>query len=172
MRLFARLIVALIVVSGVLVTAQPASALQRVCKIVTYRIDASAQSDYGRTIPRAQRMISELTGIAFVPAAPGQPADATYVQHPESVISPVDEVLGVVGMWDKPIVRLTTQPKYVRLSLVLHETLHVVGVHHVDDPMSVMSPIFTWSHILTEVDLQAISAVSCLEDIERMSDSA
>ena len=137
--------------------------------MVTYNVDASATVDYIRTIPRAQRIITEATGIQFV-SVPG-PADITYVQHKGVVLpakvptSPV-EGTAALGAWEyaTKTVHLTTQFRSTRLPLVLHETLHAIGVPHVDDPASVMAAKLTFTTTFTDADREALARVSCNDD--------
>jgi hypothetical protein len=136
--------------------------------MVTYNVDASASVDYIRTIPRAQRIVTEATGIQFVSVSNSADADVTYVQHKGFVLPakvPTIPVHGMsaVGAWvsNTKTVHLSTQFRPARLPIVLHETLHAVGVHHVDDPKAVMSSTLTFTTTFTDADREALARVSC-----------
>jgi len=130
--------------------------------LVTYAVHESAADDYARTIVRAQRIVTDATGIRFAEVAGD--ADVTYTQYPRFVLNPVAEgETAVLGEWVPAIrtVRLTTQFHPARLPLVLHETLHAVGVGHVEDPAAVMAPTLSGVVDLTPADLAAMQGVTC-----------
>jgi hypothetical protein len=138
--------------------------------LLTYRVDSSV-TDYTATIPRAQRIVTEATGYQFVEVAEG-PADVTYVQDgrkwlPEYGPSVWGYWTGRASVGGSQTIILTTQQRgvmpWIRLPLTIHETLHAVGVSHVDDPSALMASVSNFNVEFTAADLEAIEGVKCGE---------
>jgi hypothetical protein len=136
--------------------------------LMTYKVDSSV-TDYNATIPRAQRIVTEATGIGFARVLDG-PADITYVQDgrkslPEYGPSVWGYWTGAAELGGSQTIILTTQQRgvmpWIRLPLTIHETLHALGATHVTDPNALMAPVSKFNTEFTEQDWQQIEAVKC-----------
>lgn len=117
---------------------------------VAVDITPTAQDLYGREIANALATVTLVTGLAFEPAT--DHADLTYQIGDTSWLGP--DVLGYFDYDANAITLLPVVPAQyqgqkpamranVRARLVLHETLHWLGLDHDESWQSIMQPIIT-----------------------------
>lgn len=127
---------------------------------INYTIDPSASS-YERQITRAVREIGAVSDIAFVRV--DKNPDIIYSMAGESgAIFPEGYVVAASWNYQTRTVWLTSLilPGAMKRSLVLHETLHAMGLDHVDNPDSIMYPVSKGTTAFSLDDLSGILKVS------------
>lgn len=127
---------------------------------IKYTIDESAVP-YERQIVRAVRDIGGVTDIAFVRV--NESPDIRYSAGGDSgALAPAGYV--VAGSWNYQtrVVWLTSinLPGPVKRGIVMHETMHALGVDHSDDPESIMYPAYQGTTAFTLEDLSDLLTVS------------
>jgi Matrixin len=127
---------------------------------INYTIDPSATS-YERQIVRAVREISAVSDIEFVRV--NKSPDITYSLAGNSgALAPKGYMVAGAYDYQNRTVWLTDiyLPGVMKRSLVLHETLHAIGLDHVDNPDSIMYPVATGTTAFSLDDLSGILKIS------------
>lgn len=126
---------------------------------MSYAIDPTASTFEGE-IARALGVITRHTGISFVAGDSGLPEIAlTFRALPDPGMRSDGTVpLGYWSARDRTIF-LTPVPRSLRYPLVLHETMHAVGVGHATDPHNVSSALLSDRTRLGRQDLAALQQV-------------